>query len=274
MKVATLVLVSASVAMGAAVEEKQLPGATDVVEAEHAIETSPELNRIIRKGQSITRGRSFIDTMSERIMSFFGYGDGDDYGDYGGDEYYYPDGPEGHGSSYAFYQPYGNYQPARDDNFEEEDAYGFGDFMFDAAIVAVPMALVLVAMPTGLFTIPIVGRSMQNSVVDNLREFEMPVLKAIEKADFLSYTTRDCQERIFCEVSKIGRSKDASVLQKMFYIAANMTPDPYAESYGLKKVFKASRDAQCEMFKCVPLMTPGGVFSKKAQKVAKLEQAL
>jgi len=268
MKVATLVLVSASVALGTVVEE------SGVQEASNALQTSPELNRIIRKGQSITRGRSFIDTMSDRIMSFFGYG-GDDYDYGGGDDYYYPDGVGDHGSSYAFYQPYGgNYQPARDDNFEEEEEYGFGDFMFDAAIVAVPMALVLAAMPTGLFTIPIVGRSMGNSVVDNLREFEMPVLKAIEKADFLSYTTRDCQERIFCEVSKIGRSKDASILQKMFYIAANMTPDHYAQSYGLKKVFKASRDAQCEIFKCVPLMTPGGIFSKKAQKVAKLDQDL
>ena len=42
-------------------------------------------------------------------------------------------------------------------SFEEEDEYGWGDFVFDAAIVAVPMALVLAAMPTGLFTIPIVG---------------------------------------------------------------------------------------------------------------------
>jgi len=40
---------------------------------------------------------------------------------------------------------------------EDEENYGWGDFMFDAAIVAVPMAMVLAAMPTGLFTIPVLG---------------------------------------------------------------------------------------------------------------------
>ena len=42
-------------------------------------------------------------------------------------------------------------------SFEEESSYGWGDFMFDAAVVAVPMALALAAMPTGIFTIPVVG---------------------------------------------------------------------------------------------------------------------
>ena len=44
-------------------------------------------------------------------------------------------------------------------SFEEpEESYGgWGELMIDAAIIAVPMAIILAAMPTGLFTIPIVG---------------------------------------------------------------------------------------------------------------------
>lgn len=268
MKSVTLVfgVVGVSLVLGAAVEE-QVPQI--VKEQTHALQSSPELTRLIRKGRQLTRGRSFFETMQERIMSFFGYEGGDEY-DYGdGGDYYYPtlDGVNGNaGSSYAFYNPYGaNYHPARDDNFEdpEEENYGWGDLAIDAAMVAVPMAIILAAMPTGLFTIPIVGRSMSNNIEDSLRDFELPALRAIEEADFLSYTTRECQERIFCEVSRIGRDKDSSLIQKLMYLAANLTPDYYAESYGLKKLFKASRDGQCDMYKCVPLMTPGGVFDQK-----------
>lgn len=63
---------------------------------------------------------------------------------------------------------------------------------------------------------------MRDNVVESLKPHELPILKVIEKADFLSFTTRDCQERIFCEIAQIGRSKDASILQKMFYLAANL----------------------------------------------------
>jgi len=269
---AVLLLVGATMALGAVVEVPQeIPQVSpEVKEQVHAIDASPELARIIRKGRQLTRGRSFFETMSDRIMSFFGYEGEDDYGDYEGGDYYYPslEGTIGGnaGSSYAFYNPYGsNYQPARDDNFEEEDGddYGWGDLMIDAAMVAVPMAIVLAAMPTGLFTIPIVGRSLNNNIEDTLRDFELPALRAIENADALSYTTRECQERIFCEVSRIGRSKDSSLIQKLFYLAANLTPDHYSESYGLKKVFKAARSGECSEYKCVPLMTPGGVFDSK-----------
>jgi len=266
MRSCVLILLGVTLAWGAAVEE----GVPEVVKQQaHALQSSPELSRIIRKGREITRGRSFFETMSDRIMSFFGY-EGDDYGDdySDGDYSYYPtvEGTVGNsGSSYAFYNPYGsNYHPARDDNFEEDDdSYGWGDLMIDAAMVAVPMAIVLAAMPTGLFTIPIVGRSLNNNVEDTLRTFEMPALRAIEDADALSYTTRECQERIFCEVARIGRNKDSSLIQKLFYLAANLTPDYYAESYGLSKLFKSSIDDKCQQYKCVPLMTPGGVFDNK-----------
>jgi len=264
-----VLMAGATVVLGAAVVEEQVPQV--VKEQVQAIQTSPELRRIIRKGRQMTRGRSFLENMSDRIMSFFGYQGEDDYGDYDeGSDYYYPSLENtvggNAGSSYAFYNPYGsNYHPARDDNFEEDDGddYGWGDLMIDAAMVAVPMAIVLAAMPTGLFTIPIVGRSMQNNIEGSLRDFELPALRAIEGADLLSYTTRECQERIFCEVSRIGRQKDASLIQKLFFLAANLTPDQYAESYGLKKLFKASQDDKCSMYKCVPLMTPGGVFDTK-----------
>ena len=63
---------------------------------------------------------------------------------------------------------------------------------------------------------------MQDQIERSLKENELPALRAIEDADFLSYTTRECQERIFCEVSRIGRSKDSSLIQKLMYLAANL----------------------------------------------------
>lgn len=268
MKTTLLLLAGCSAVLSAAIEE-QVPQI--VKDQKKALQSSPQLTRLLRRGRQFTGRQSFLENMSDRIMSFFGFEGEDEYGDYaeGGSEYYYPtlDGVSGNaGSSYNFYNPgYGaNYQPSRDDNFEEpEESYGWGEVMIDAAMIAVPMAIILAAMPTGLFTIPIVGRSMQNQIEESLKEYELPALRAIEDADFLSYTTRECQERIFCEVSRIGRSKDSSLIQKLMYLAANLTPDYYSESYGLKKLFTASRDGTCDMYKCVPLMTPGGVFDGK-----------
>lgn len=262
-----LLVAGASVVCGAAVEEvSQAEPLAEVSEQTAVIQNSPELSRIIKKGRAITRGRSVFADWGRSVMNYIGWGseEYDDEDEYGDSDYYYPTSVVGNnpGSSYSFYNPYGNYHPARDDNFEEEDAYSWGDFMFDAAIVAVPMALVLAAMPTGLFTIPIVGRSLHNNLERTLQPFELPVLRAIEKADFLSFTTRDCQERIFCEVAQIGRHKEASVLQKAIYLAANLTPDYYAKSYSVDKLFKAARDGQCQMYKCVALMSSVDKSSK------------
>jgi len=107
---------------------------------------------------------------------------------------------------------------------------------------------------------------LDNHIEDTLQPFELPLLHAVENADFLSYTTRDCQARIFCEISKIGRNKESSLMQKLIYLTANLTPDHLADGYGLKKLFKVSRDGMCEMYKCVPLMTPGGILEKFTAK--------
>jgi len=58
--------------------------------------------------------------MGNEIMNYLGYG-GEDYDDYDEHEYFYPSFDAnavggGAGSSYSFYNPYGNnYHPARDD---------------------------------------------------------------------------------------------------------------------------------------------------------------
>lgn len=52
-------------------------------------------------------------------MNYLGYGDGEDYDEYGESDYFYPQFDSNAlgnaGSSYSFYNPYGNYHPARDD---------------------------------------------------------------------------------------------------------------------------------------------------------------
>ncbi|KAF2355741.1 hypothetical protein FHG87_013503 [Trinorchestia longiramus] len=270
-----LLALSVTAASGAAVEKPAAVEESSSLPSEQTqvIMDSPQLARIIKKGRAITRGRSFFQTMGDNIMNYLGYGSDDEYDDYAESDYFYPSLDSSAlignpGSSYSFYNPYGNYQPARDDNFEEEEDYSWGDFMFDAAVVAVPMALVLAAMPTGLFTIPIVGRSMPNNIEETLMPFELPVLRAVEKADFLSYTTRTCQEKLFCEITQVGRHENASLLQKMMYLTASLTPDEYAKSYNLDKLFKSARDGHCESYKCVPLMTPS-----KKQTRDKLHEA-
>jgi len=266
MKYFALVLASATVVLGAAVQE-QAPVASLEEQQKTAIQTTPELNRIMGSALRMTRGRSLFETMTDRVMNLFGYGD--DYeDDYSGGDYFYEPDVFGNGhSSYAFYNPYhGNYQPARDDDFgEDESSYSWSDFFFDVGMVAGPLLGVALMMPTGLLTIP-TGRSLDNHIEDTLKPFELPLLDAVEKADFLSYTTRDCQSRIFCEVSKIGRNNESSLMQKLVYLTANLTPDHLSESYGFKKLFKASRDGVCEIYKCVPLMTPGGIFDKFSSK--------
>jgi len=249
--------------LGASVE--QVPEL--VKEQKHALETSPELNRIVGQAYRMTRGRSFFETITERAMNLFGFTDESDY-DYGSGGDYFYGGPEVFGnnpSSYAFYNPYENYHPARQDEGSDEDAYGMFDFAADVAMIGIPLIIGAMMVPTSI--IPVVGRSLDNNhIEDTLQPFELPLLRAVESADFLSYTTRDCQARIFCEVSKIGRNKESSLTQKLVYLMANLTPDHLSEGYGMKKLFKASRDGMCEIYKCVPLMTPGGIFERISYK--------
>lgn len=54
MKYAALLLVSATVVLGAAVEE--VADTQQLDEQIYALQTSPELTRIIKKGRAITRG--------------------------------------------------------------------------------------------------------------------------------------------------------------------------------------------------------------------------
>ncbi|XP_018021469.1 uncharacterized protein LOC108677712 [Hyalella azteca] len=267
-----LLLVGVTAVLGAAVQDSKATEETapELSEQTQVIKNSPQLARIIKKGRAYTRGRSFFQRMSTTFMNYLGFGNDDEYEDFEDSDYLYPgldhSGVLGNlGSSYAAYNPYQSNHPARDDNFEEEDEYTWGDFAFDAAVVAVPMALVLAAMPTGLFTIPIVGRSMSNNVEETLKPFELPLLRAVEKADFLSYTTRDCQERLFCEIAQVGRHEGSSILQKIMYLTATLTPDEYAKTYTVEKLFKSARDGHCESYKCVPLMAPSKVSKQQKQ---------
>lgn len=52
-------------------------------------------------------------------MNYLGYGSDEEFEEYDESDYFYPSFDSNllsnSGSSYSFYNPYGNYQPARDD---------------------------------------------------------------------------------------------------------------------------------------------------------------
>ena len=64
--------------------------------------------------------------MGNEVMNFLGFGEEEYEDEYGEADYFYPSfesagllqgGGQGLGSSYSFYNPYGNYHPARDDKY-------------------------------------------------------------------------------------------------------------------------------------------------------------
>merc|ERR1719495_1227279 len=160
------------------------------------------------------------------------------------------------GSSYVSYQAHPGpfaHSPARDD-YIDEDEWSFTDMIFDMAVTVVPIGLLLAALPSGLFTFAVRRRSLgDNSLFDDSFDAdELPILKDLMENDWLAFTARECQERLFCEISQLGEKEESSPMQKLFYYTASLTPDFVARKVGLSDVFRASRYKQCEIFRCGP----------------------
>ncbi|XP_027224841.1 uncharacterized protein [Penaeus vannamei] len=215
--------------------------------------------------KSVGTGRTFSD-WSKKFWEWMGYEDYDyDY------EYYYPSSASsqigygypavgyipasagGHHSSYSSYSPISSGHqfghPARDDS---DDEWSFTDMMFDMAVTIVPIGLLLSALPTGLFTFAVRRRSFDGSyhLEEDFDPSELPLLQALVESDFLALGERECQMKLFCELTLLGQKENASFMQKALYYIATLTPDSLASRVGLEKLFRTSRDGTCSVFSC------------------------
>jgi len=237
-------------------------------------ETDPEepVGVALKKGGATARTWEW----GKKLAKWMGYDYDDEYDEEYYD-YYYPVQYEGHhvqaagghhvlapvgatgahgGSSYVSYQAHPGpfaHSPARDD-YIDEDEWSFTDVLFDMAVTVVPIGLLLAALPSGLFTFAVRRRSLgDNSLFeDSFEADEMPILRDLMENDWLAFTARECQERLFCEISQLGEKEESSALQKLFYYAASLTPDFVARKVGLTDVFRATRYGQCKIFRCGP----------------------
>lgn len=220
-------------------------------------------------------GRTFSE-WGKTIMEWMGF-DYDDESEYDYEyTYYYPPSASsqvgygipavgyvspsagGQQSSYSSYSPvqiapqhFGH--PARDDKYEEDDnSWSMTDLMYGVAMSAIPIGLLVSAIPTGLFTVALRRRSLgdDNLLEDSLNPEELPLLHALVESDFLALTSRECQAKLFCELTRIGEHEGASFMQRAFYYVSTLTPDFLARKVGLARLFRTSRSGNCNMFQC------------------------
>ncbi|KAK4309150.1 hypothetical protein Pmani_019208 [Petrolisthes manimaculis] len=237
-------------------------------------------NYVASSEPSEATGRTLYE-WGKSLMSFMGFDYDDDY--YYDEDYsyqlYYPQsghgaqigyglpsigysasgGTGGHQSSYSSYSPLiaappqHFHHPARHDNFEEDEGWGFTDIMYNVAMATVPLGLLFTAMPTGLFTLAIRRRSLDDSnlLAQELDPSQLPLLQALtESDDIMALVSPQCQEKLFCELTRIGEYEGSSFMQRAFYYVATLTPDFMARRVGLARLFRASRAGACEMFHC------------------------
>lgn len=59
-----------------------------------------------------------------------------------------------------------------------------------------------------------------NFLEDDVDPSELPLLQALVESDFLALTDRECQKKLFCELTLLGEKENASFMQRaMYYIA-------------------------------------------------------
>ncbi|XP_042211080.1 uncharacterized protein LOC121858627 [Homarus americanus] len=267
LRVVVIAVVGAVLCQGAAVVDTIDVDVVDVLPESPKSQIKPLIDGIT--------GRTFSD-WGKSIMEWMGY-DYDDYEDYDYQSVYYyapsASAQAGYGlplvgyespsaggqqSSYSSYapvqvvhRPQYFQHPARDDSFDD-DEWSFTDMMYNVAVTVIPVGLLLSALPTGLFTLAVRRRSLDdtNLLQDQFDPSELPLLNTLVENNFLSLTSRQCQEKLFCELSLLGEHEDASFLQKTFYYLATLTPDFVARKAGLARLFRTSRAGSCSMLRC------------------------
>nr|CAD7449149.1 unnamed protein product [Timema bartmani] len=87
--------------------------------------------------------------------------------------------------------------------------------------------------------------------VTKMDDLDDPLLAILDKyGGTESLDDPDCENRIFCEMSRLGKQPQANLVQKAFWYLANDTPSSVAESLGLREVFKAVRTDACNIYNC------------------------
>ncbi|KAB7502025.1 UNVERIFIED_CONTAM: hypothetical protein RMT77_007135 [Armadillidium vulgare] len=188
-------------------------------------------------------GRGIRD-MARNVWDFF-FGEGDDY-DY--NDYNYEFNPN-EVSSYTWYDP----TSARRDTevLDEDEDYSWGELAIGAAMAIVPLGLLLAALPQGLFTIAVKKRSFgDDNILDRIDPTELPLLRSLQEGDLLSLVRPQCQKKLFCEISQLGREDTASFIQKAFYFVSHLMPDNISRKLRLQRLFTVARENKCELYTC------------------------
>ncbi|KAJ9578845.1 hypothetical protein L9F63_004949, partial [Diploptera punctata] len=116
----------------------------------------------------------------------------------------------------------------------------------------IPLGLLLAALPPNILTINTTTPDLpsRQRSVETLDMTSYPILHLLEKYGVESLDDPECENRIFCEMSRLGREPSGNVIQKAFWHAAHETSDKNAEAMGMKELFKAVRTDSCSIYKC------------------------
>jgi len=215
------------------------------------------------EGRTFETMYNWWDEMSNDFWSWLGYDEDyyyDDYGNGFGPEVNYgipqvgfvPASAGGLESSYVSYNPHEitHNHLEREDDYDEDEEFSISGMLFDMAVIGVPLALLFSAIPTGVVTLALRRRSLDDNALDEIEPEQLPLLRAIEESSFLALLNRQCQEKLFCELTLIGEKDNASYMQKAMYYTAMLTPDFVARRVGLQKLFRTARAGECFNLSC------------------------
>ncbi|PSN44521.1 hypothetical protein C0J52_14690 [Blattella germanica] len=121
----------------------------------------------------------------------------------------------------------------------------------------IPLGLFLAALPPNVLTIntttpdlPSRQRSVDQEDSSELDIMSFPILDLLDKYGIESLDDPECENRIFCEMSRLGREPTGNIIQKAFWHLAQDTPDKTADAMGMRELFKAVRTDACSIYRC------------------------
>ncbi|PNF27462.1 hypothetical protein B7P43_G08984, partial [Cryptotermes secundus] len=117
----------------------------------------------------------------------------------------------------------------------------------------IPLGLFLAALPPNVLTINTTQPdlpSRQRSVNHEDSAMSFPILDLLDKYGIDSLDDPECENRIFCEMSRLGGQPRGNIVQKAFWNLAHHIPDKTADNIGMKELFKAVRTDSCEIYRC------------------------
>ncbi|XP_055548595.1 uncharacterized protein LOC129732105 [Wyeomyia smithii] len=68
--------------------------------------------------------------------------------------------------------------------------------------------------------------------------------------DYFAAGGAGCEEKSFCELTRLGINPEADILAKTLWKVANETPSDRARQSGLEEIFRAAKDNDCSRFRC------------------------